>query len=238
MDVPNIREHLRWRGGWIVFVLSLRELLRPLLYWHVWHIYETDLSGEIPQPYARTTLEVAIYTLRDDLTSIKPGILAMGEISALELDTRFHRGDAVALASISGQPVGYMWMGFSGGIELDFDTYWILRCGEALRYGSFVAPPFRGRGVHSFLNSALNVYALERGITRTLGSVSVLNRQSLSLPRHYNRAISMTVFLVRLRPFSLTLRKSFRAPLSTRFTWSDRPVSAISAQESPKPRLV
>ena len=121
MDVPNIREHLRRRGAVIVFVVSLRELLRPLLYWHVWHIYETDLSLEIPQPYARTTLDVAIDTFRDDLSSIKPGILAMGELSALELDTRFHRGDAVALASISGQPVGYMWMGFSSGIELDFE---------------------------------------------------------------------------------------------------------------------
>ena len=228
MDIPNIREHLRWRGAWIVFVISLRELLKPLLYWHVWHIYETDLSREIPQPYARTTPDVAIYTFRDDLSSIKPGILSMRELSAPELDTRFDRGDAVALASISGQPVGYVWLGFSSGIELDFDTYWILRAGEALRYGSFVAPPFRGRGLHSFLNYAINAYALERGLTRTLGSVSVLNRQSLSLPRHYNRAIAMTVFLVRLRLFSLTLRKSFRAPLSTRFTWSERPVSAVS----------
>lgn len=56
MDVPNIREHLRWRGGWIVFVLSLRELLRPLLYWHVWHIYETDLSGEITGSSTRPSM--------------------------------------------------------------------------------------------------------------------------------------------------------------------------------------
>jgi GNAT superfamily N-acetyltransferase len=220
MNIPSIREHLRWRGAPIVFLLSLRELLRPLLYWHVCHIYETEISRAVPQPYCRTAFDVAIRTSRDDLSSIKPDILAMGELSATEVDTRFQRGDAVALASASGQPVGYMWMGFSSGMELEFDTFWIVRAGEALRYGSFVIPSFRGRGVHSLLNSALNTYALERGVTRTLGSVSILNRQSLSLPRHYNRAIAMTVFLARFRLFSFILRKSFRAPLSTRFSWS------------------
>lgn len=220
MNIPSIREHFRWRGAPIVFLLSLRELLRPLVYWHVCHIYETEISRAVPQPYCRTAFEVAIRTSRDDLSSIKPDILAMGELSATEVDTRFQRGDAVALASASGQPVGYMWMGFSSGMELEFDTFWIIRAGEALRYGSFVIPSFRGRGVHSLLNWTLNTYALERGVTRTLGSVSVLNRQSLSLPRHYNRAIAMTVFLARFRLFSFTLRKSFRAPLSARFSCS------------------
>jgi GNAT superfamily N-acetyltransferase len=222
MDVPSIREHLRWRGAWIVVLLTLRELFRPLVYWHVWHIYETDISRAVPQPYCRAAVEVTICTSRDDLSSVKRNILTMGELSPAELDTRFQRGDAVALADVAGQPVGYMWLGFSNGIELEFDTYWVLRADEALRYGSFVRPSFRGCGIHSLLNSALNAYALERGVARTLGSVSVLNRQSLGLPRHYNRAIAMTVFLARFRLFSFTLRKSFRAPLSTRFTWPNR----------------
>src|ERR1700684_3043593 len=98
MNIPSIREHLRWRGAPIVFLLSLRELLRPLLYWHVCHIYETEISRAVPQPYCRTAFDVAIRTSRDDLSSIKPDILAMGELSATEVDTRFQRGDAVALA--------------------------------------------------------------------------------------------------------------------------------------------
>jgi hypothetical protein len=221
MNTPGIREHLRWRGAPIVFLLGLRELLRPLFYWHVWHIHETDISCGVPQAYCRTAFDVAIHTSRDDLSSIKPDILAMGELSADEVNIRFQRGDAVALASASGQPVGYMWMGFSSGIELEFDTFWIIRADEAVRYGAFVIPFLRGRGVYSLLNSTLNAYALERSVTRTLGSVSVLNPQSLSLPRHYNRAIAMTVFLARLRVFSFTVRKSFRAPLSYRFSWSN-----------------
>jgi len=219
MHLSSIREHLRWRGWWLVLLLSCRELLKPLLYWHVWYIFESDLIRQIPQPYSDSEFDVAVYTVRDELTVIKPRLLSMGELSPSEIDARFQRGDAVALASFAGQPVGYMWMGFSSGIELDFDTYWILREGEALRYGSFVMPEFRGRRVHSLVNSALNTYAHNQGITRTLGSVSALNPQSLSLPRHYNRAISMTVFLARFRFPFLTLRKSFRAPLSSRFSW-------------------
>jgi GNAT superfamily N-acetyltransferase len=229
MRIPGIRESLRWRGPWIVCLLSLRELLRPLFYWYVWHIYESDLVREFPQPYSRSILDVVIYTSQDDLSSIKPRIVAMGELSTLEIETRFHRGDAIAFASSSGEPVGYIWMAFSCGIELEFDTYWIIRTGEALRYGAFVVPSFRGRGIYSILNSALNKYALERGVTRTLGSISVLNTQSLSLPKHYNRRISMTVFVVRTRLLSLTFRKSFRAPLHSRFSWPRHP-SAVAEQ--------
>jgi hypothetical protein len=221
MKLSSIREQLRWRGPWIVCLLAVREFFKPLFYWYVWNIYETDLSGEVPPPYSGQVLDVAIHNSHDDdVSSLMPKLLSLGEVSAAELETRLSRGDAVALASTAGQPVGYMWMGFSSGIELAYDTYWIIRPGEALRYGSFVIPQFRGRGVHSILNSALNSYAVKRGVTRSLGATSVLNPQSLSLPKHYNRAIAMTVFLARFHLLSFTLRKSFRAPLSSRFTSS------------------
>jgi GNAT superfamily N-acetyltransferase len=232
MRIPAIREHLRWRGPWIVFLLSLRELLRPLLYWHIWLIYETDLIREFPQPYSRSILDVVIYTSQDDLSFIKPRLVAMGELSALEIETRFNRGDVVAFASTSGELVGYMWMAFSSGIELKFDTCWIIRTGEALRYGAFVVPSLRGRGIYSVLNSALNSYALERGVTSTLGSISILNPQSLSLPKHYNRRISMTVLLARTRLLPFTLRKSFRAPLHSRFSWPGHPPPPTEPRQS------
>jgi len=223
MHFRGIREYLRWRGPGTVFLLSLRELFKPLLYWHVWHIYETDLSRGISQPYGDPIFDVAIHTHRDDLSSLKPQLLSLGELSAVELDKRFQRGDAVAVASFSGQAVGYMWITFASGTELEFDTYWIIRSGEALRYGSFVVPSFRGRGIHSLLYSALHAYALQVGVTRSLGSVSVLNPQSLKLPRHYHRVIAMTLFLARFRFPSFTFRKSFRAPLSSRFSWPGHP---------------
>lgn len=233
MRNPSIRESLRWRGPLTVCLLSLREFFRPLFYWYVWHIYETDLVREFPQPYSRSILDVVIYTSQDDLSSIKPRLVAMGELSALEIESRFRRGDAIAFASSSGEPVGYMWLALSSGIELEFETYWIIRADEALRYGAFVVPSFRGRGIYSVLNSALNRYALERGITSTIGSISVLNPQSLSLPKHYKRSISMTVFVARTRPFSLTFRKSFRAPLHSRFSWPRRSPAAVEQPLAP-----
>jgi hypothetical protein len=112
-----------------------------------------------------------------------------------------------------------MWVAISGSLELCFDTCWIVRPHEAVRYGSFVLSAFRGRGIHSCLNSAVLFYLHKRGFIRALGSVSMLNPQSMSLPKHYNRAIAMTVFVARIRGVGWTIRKSFRAPLETRFTW-------------------
>jgi len=219
MDLGSIREHFRWRGPWTVFLLALREFFKPLVYWHVWNIYETDLNQKLPKPNCEANCDVVFYTSRVEQTKIKPLLLAMGELAEAEIDTRFERGDIVGLASYGGKPIGYMWLGFSSDIELKYDTYWIIRQGEALRHGSFVVPAARGQGVHSLLNAALNSYAIQHGITRTLGSVSALNPQSLSLPRRHRKAISMTVFLARFRFPSFTVRKSFRAPLSRRFWW-------------------
>src|ERR1700722_13563353 len=149
MDFHDLRQHLRCRGPWIVFLLAFRELCKPLFYWHVWRIYETDLSAGIPQPYAEPLFDVVFFSSRDDCSAIKPRILAMGELSASELDSRFARGDTVAVASDRGQPVGYMWMAFSSGIELKFRTCWTVAPGEALRYGSYVLPAARGHRIHS-----------------------------------------------------------------------------------------
>jgi GNAT superfamily N-acetyltransferase len=222
MSNPGIKESFRWRGPWILFLLSLRELFKPLFYWYAWHIYETDLVHAFPQPYSRSAAGVVIYNSQADLSSIQPALAAMGELSAPEIEARFVRGDALACAYLSGEPAGYMWLAFAGGMELAFDTFWILRPGEALRYGAFVLPRFRGHGLYSVLNTALNKHALAHGITSTLGSVSILNPQSLSLPKHYQRRIAITLFVARTRPFSYTFRKSFRAPLKSRFSYPRR----------------
>ena len=219
MHVRKIRESLRWRGPWIACLLFLRELFKPVLYWYVLNIYETDISAEISQPYSRESAEVTTYTAADDVSTIQPSLNSINALSTAQLALRFQRGDAVVVASFSGRPVGYMWLAFATGIELEFGTCWIIRGGEALRYDSFVIPSCRGRGVHSILNAAANAYARERGAIRTLGSTSALNPQSLSLPKHYNRAIAMTLLLVRFRFRSFTIRKSFRAPLTSRFSW-------------------
>jgi hypothetical protein len=216
-----LREFVSWRGILIVGLLGVREILRPLFYWHLWHIFETDISKQVPQAYGKDAVEVKFYSA-DESTGIVRQIAAMGELKVEEVQRRFAAGDRVAVGWIDQEPAGYMWMSDTGALELAFDTFWIVRTGEAVRYGSFVSPAFRGRGIHSSLNSAVNCCLRAGGVSKTLGAVSLLNPQSLSLPRHYKRAVAMTVLLVRFRGANWTIRKSFGAPLETRFSWAAR----------------
>lgn len=213
-------ESVRWRGPFITVLLTVREILRPLFYCHVWRIFETDISQDVPQPYGQEGADVKVYTPEDNSIIIQAQISSMGELQPDEVLLRFARGDTVAIAFVKEQPVGYMWIALSSGLELAFDTYWIVQAREAVKYGSYVVPAFRGRGIHSCLNSAVCSYLRQRGVIRTLSSVSILNTPSMSLPNHNNTAIAMTVFVARMRGVAWTIRKSFRAPLRSRFSWS------------------
>jgi GNAT superfamily N-acetyltransferase len=227
-----LREFVSWRGVFIVGLLTFREFLRPLLYWHLWHIFETDISKDVPQPYGKDAVEVKFYA-EGRPSAIVQQISAMGELEPEEVERRFAQGDSIAVGWVDEQPAGYMWMSFSNAFELAFGTFWIVRAGEAVRYGSFVAPAFRGRGIHSNLNSAVNSCLRQRGINKTLAAVSLLNPQSLSLPRHYQRAVSMTVLVVRFRRLNWTIRRSFGAPLGSRFRWA---ADLSEAKSEPKSR--
>jgi GNAT superfamily N-acetyltransferase len=216
-----IREHLRWRSPFIVAVLVFREICRPIFYWHAWHIYESNISRGVSQPYAKDGFTTQIHDGQSNRAALTSMLAAMGELASDEIRSRITRGHVAAVAYSGNEPVGYIWLAFSGGADLWFgyDTYWKLNANEAMRYGSFVVPAFRGQAIHSLLNSAINTYARERGMVRSLGAVSVLNRQSLSLAKHYRRAITMTVVLARIRGVNWTIRKSFGAPMESRFWW-------------------
>jgi hypothetical protein len=164
-------------------------------------------------------LATRICGIEDDADSLTTMIASMGELAPGEVARRLSNGHLVAVAFSGEQPVGYMWLAFSCLPETIFDTSWVIRPGEVVRYNSFVIPPFRGRGVHSVVNAASSCYARERGVARALGAVSVLNPQSMSLPRHYRRAIKMTVFFAKFHGAKWTIRKSFDAPLDSRFSW-------------------
>lgn len=218
----SFRESVRWRSPAIAVLLAVREILRPFVYFYVWHIFETHISDQVPQPYGKEDAEIKVYTPKDRMMITEEQISAMGELKPEEARLRFAKGDLIAVAYVKLRPAGYMWVARSPGLELALDTYWIIRSDEAVRYGSFVLPEFRGRGIHSRLNSAVISYLFKNGITRILGSVSLLNPQSMSLPKHNRRAISMTVFITRIRGINWTIRKSFRAPLESRFSWPQR----------------
>jgi hypothetical protein len=218
----RISEILRWRGPFILFLLAVRKLLRPVVYWHVFYVFERDVARQpLPEPYSkgkRENMEVRVHTRERDVDQAKTAVAAMGELGPEEIDTRLNRGDAVAVARVAGEPVGYGWLSLSTGVvELAFGITWIVRAHEAVRYGNFVLPNWRGRGIQSFVNVAVNAYARDLGIARTLASISTLNTQSMSLAKHYRTATTMKLVLVHIRGLNWTIHRASGAPFESRF---------------------
>ena len=212
-------EVLRWRGFWVLLLLGARNILRPIIYWHVYRIFATDIAAQVPEPYAIEKIETKIYT-RDcpNLDQALTQVAALGEISREEAQKRLQRGDAIAIAYSSAEAAGYGWISFASGVvELDFGVTWIVRPAEAVRYGNFVHPKFRGRGIQSSINTAVNEFARAHGVSVTLGSISAMNAQSLSLAKHYNRPTAMKITLIHVRPFNWLICRAYGAPFASRF---------------------
>jgi GNAT superfamily N-acetyltransferase len=213
----RIPEALKWRSPTRVLLLSLREILRPLLYWYVCDIVENDLTRPSPSPYAERTFNVRFYNAGDGLEVIAAIIVPMGEIQKQEIAARFRRGDVIAVAYAGEEAVGYGWMTFSSGMELVMKAVWVVRPNEAVFYGSFVLPLWRGQGIHSWLDLEMNNYARQRGILRTLGSISRLNSGSMKLAKRQGKPVIMTVFVFHIRGLKWTYRKAFGSPFSSYF---------------------
>jgi GNAT superfamily N-acetyltransferase len=215
----TIRESLRWRGLLFSTMLAVREVLRPLMYWHAWHIFYTDLARPIQVPYAKEQVSVQIFSGGDEVAVATAQLAPTGQLSVEEIRRRLNQG-AVAIACVAGQPAGYMWLTRADGWQLAFGVQWILRANEALRYGSFVLPPWRGLGIHSSMNHALNCWARERGLQRTIGSIGAFNRQSLNLAKHAQNPKVMTLLVVHVRGVNWTYARAIGAPLASRFSRS------------------
>ncbi len=215
----TIREGVRWRGLFFSSLLAVRGMLRPFMYWHAWHIFQTDLRRPLEEPYAKEQVEVKVFAGKQNLAEASTAISPMG-IPPDEISLRLGRGDAAAVAYVQREPAGYMWITFTGGMELAFGVSWLLGPREALRYGAFVSRRWRGLGILSSMNHALNEYALRCGSTHTLGGISALNPQSLSLAKHARNPKIMSIILIHIRGVNWTFTKTTGAPLDSRFSRS------------------
>jgi GNAT superfamily N-acetyltransferase len=189
------------------------------MYWHAWHIFQTDLQ-RMPTPYAKEKVAVKVFCNKENRGSVEAQISLVGGIPSADVKSRFDRGDVAAVAYVQGEPAGFMWLTFTDGAELAFGITWIVRADEALRYGSFVAHKWRGLGIQSVMNRALNEYARNRGLTRTLAGISAVNPQSLNLAKHARNPKIMTLILVHIRRLNWTYIKTIDAPFSSRFARS------------------
>ena len=171
-------------------------------------------------PYAKEKVEVRVFCNKEYRGSVEAQISLMGGIPFTEVKSRFDRGDAAAVAYVQGEPAGFIWLTFADGAELAFGISWIIHADEALRYGSFVVHKWRGLGIQSAMNRALNEYARDRGLTRTLASISALNPQSLNLAKHSRNPKIMTLILAHIRGVNWTYIKTLDLPFSSRFARS------------------
>ena len=215
----TIREALRWRGPFVFCLLVVRETLRPLVYWHAYYIFETDLTRQpIPEPLADEHIDIRVYNGAVAPQKAKAGIISMGQLDPAEIDCRFDRGDMVVVAYAGGEPTGYEWLcSANGALELAFGVYWMVGPREAVRYDKFVLPKWRGRRISTWLHSATVVCARDHGILRTFSSISTVNKQSLSIAKHYRRTAAMKLTIVHVRGLMCTFRKAVGAPFESRF---------------------
>ena len=210
-------EILRWRGPWRFLLLALREILQPLVYWHTYYIIQNDMQPHLPAPAAKGKFETAVYAGERDLENAEAALAGMKELTSAEVTVRLKRGDAVAVASAGERAIGYLWMTFCSGLELAFDTAWIIHPNEAVLYDTFVRPEWRGRGVHACMDIALNNWAYPRGITRAFASISAVNNQSLGITKLAGKTRIMTLVLVRVRGFHQPWINSNGAPFELYF---------------------
>ena len=224
-------EILRWRGPVHFLLLALREVLRPVMYWYAWNIYLTDLEKPLTAAYAKGQFDVRIFSGHQDRGTAREQLASVGEPLPSNFDARVNRGDALGIVYCGDEPVAFGWMTFASGMEMAYGLRWILQPNEGTQYGSFVLPKWRGHGIFSHLNVALNTYAREHGVLRSVGSISVLNSQSLSMAKRLGKKKIMTVILVRIRGLGWTLQKAIGAPLHTRFTRQD--ADLVSAKGVP-----
>src|ERR1700693_1913185 len=100
------REALRWRGLLFSSLLAAREVLRPIMYWHAWHIFHTDLRRPLMEPYAKGRVVVKFSAAKENLEGVPPQISAMGNLPLENVHSRFDRGDAAAVAYVGREPAG------------------------------------------------------------------------------------------------------------------------------------
>jgi GNAT superfamily N-acetyltransferase len=215
--IDRAYEILRWRGVWCSFAIFIRRILRPVFDLQVFHIVETDIEAAVRCGEPVPVFPVRIFTWADGVdfvTSEQAPILALERADVAE---RLREGDEVAVAYCGKQVIGCAWAAFHRRLPIPHQTVWNIKAGEAVLYRSFVLPEWRGKRVHRSLDHALNINLHKRGIERGLGSMSVLNPQTLSLARRNGRKFVMKLWVLHVPALNWTWRHAQGRPWHAHF---------------------
>jgi len=156
------------------------------MYWYAWNIYLTDLEQPLTAPYAKGKFDVRIFSGEQDRETARTQLASVGAPLPDNFDARLNRGDALAIIYRGGEPVAFGWMTFTGGMEMAYGLKWILHANEGTQYGSFVLPKWRAQASLACECGAEHLCARAWWV-RSVGSISVLNSQSLSMAKRWAR---------------------------------------------------
>ena len=198
---------LRWRGLGPFVVLAFREALRPLLYWHAYHIVRNEIFPPVSNgPPPASGFEIVVRSGDIDCERIVSQLEGINNLGAEQIRNRLREGGAVAIAYAGGRAVGYTWLARRSGELLAFDVGWKVSPREAVYHDAFVVPDYRGRRLPARLDAALNDFAYHCGIDCAYASIALLNSQAHKILGRPGKTHILTLLLLRIRGINRTWR--------------------------------
>jgi hypothetical protein len=237
--IARLTEMWRWRGPVRCAGLMVRYLMRSLVDWYVFYILETPIDpAKIRLPDANAPVTVKIHSLESGVENALADLTPILQLQPVNAGPRLRAGDSVAIAYHDGRAVGCSWF-TARNLPMMWGLSWAVQPQEAVCFGSFVMPEWRGKRVHAILEGAINAQLHSQGIVQTCGSMSVLNPQTLSLAKQTNKRKRMTLLLVHLKGLDWHFHYSFGEPLEPRFHLQvDEGLLATENTLLPKPRRI
>ncbi len=195
----QLAEMWRWRGPVRCAGLAARFLMRPFVDWYIFHIHETSIDpATLKEPAVDAPIVVRLHSLESGVARAEADLQPILAFQPVDVAFRMSAGDSVAIAYHGETVVGCSWF-TTRDLPLMWGLDFAVRSDEAVCFGSFVLPEWRGKRIHVLLEQAINAHLYRQGIVRTCGSMSALNPQTLSLAKRTHKRKRMTLFLVHLK---------------------------------------
>src|SRR5262249_50992603 len=228
----SFRAIWRYQGPGHAVLRASRKLLKPLIDWDVFYVFERDLSDSPSEYLDPEGISISYFKGRQDLLKAQSDLGPFCE----HVETRLSRGDIAVVAYAGDGVAGYTWLSPSNIWVDEVDMMAIVRKGEIVHYDSFVRPIWRGHGLSTCLLAAARHYARLEGCDRTLSWISALNVQSLKTAQRLRPFIfEKRMIILSIKTAGMRRRKNFavRGSLAGRFVHADPPLRATTALPKP-----
>lgn len=163
----------RWGVIGRVHILLMDKLRRWLI---IFGVYVRPIHADAPVPKAPDGLLVRAAHEEELRQAAKDPELDLSEDF---VNAALARGDLCTAAFDGARIVAYIWRSFATAPHVD--GLWV-RFGPGYRYGYklFTLPAYRGRHLPACMATYLDRYSVERGVTRTIGSIETHNYPSIA----------------------------------------------------------